>query len=104
MALICTRISSALVLMGLFVVLISTLAFVTTVEAARDPALTHEENIKLALRDWERGLSGKPINCRRFVDLFIDDGVWSSPAGARNKSALETKRTSLLFKKIKNKK
>lgn len=94
MALICTRISSALVLMGLFVALSS---FAATVEAARDPALTHEENIKLALRDWERGLSGKPINCRRFVDLFIDDGVWSSPAGARNKSAVETKRTPLFF-------
>merc|ERR1711879_463053 len=77
-----TRISSAL-MKGLLASFIPVVA----ADAAHNPALTHEENIKAALGDWERGLSGKPINCRRFVDLFIDDGVWSSPAGARNKLA-----------------
>merc|ERR1712093_940119 len=81
-----TRISSAL-MKGL----LASFILVVAADAAHNPALTHEENIKAALGDWERGLSGKPINCRRFVDLFIDDGVWSSPAGARNKSAVETK-------------
>jgi len=77
-----TRISSAL-MKGL----LASFILVVAADAAHNPALTHEENIKAALGDWERGLSGKPINCRRFVDLFIDDGVWSSPAGARNKLA-----------------
>jgi hypothetical protein len=82
--------SRVVVMMGLLAFLI----FVVATDAARDPALSHEENIKAALKSWERGVSGKPINCRRFVDLFIDEGVWSSPAGARNKSAPDTdKRT-----------
>jgi hypothetical protein len=87
---------SLLVLLSVAVALLGALAM--TAEAARDPALSHEENIKAALREWERGLSGKPINCRRFVDLFIDDGVWSSPAGARSKASEESsKRTTQIL-------
>ena len=79
--------------------LLASFILVVAADAAHNPALTHEENIKAALGDWERGLSGKPINCRRFVDLFIDDGVWSSPAGARNKLApdVSSKRTLSLL-------
>ncbi len=86
-----TRISSAL-MKGL----LASFILVVAADAAHNPALTHEENIKAALGDWERGLSGKPINCRRFVDLFIDDGVWSSPAGARNKLAPDMSSKSTL--------
>ncbi len=86
-----TRISSAL-MKGL----LASFILVVAADAAHNPALTHEENIKAALGDWERGLSGKPINCRRFVDLFIDDGVWSSPAGARNKLAPDVSSKSTL--------
>ena len=76
--------------------LLASFILVVAADAVHNPALTHEENIKAALGDWERGLSGKPINCRRFVDLFIDDGVWSSPAGARNKLAPDMSSKSTL--------
>ncbi len=63
------------------------LSLFSTALSAKDPSLSHEENVRKALKEWERAMSGKPINCRRFVDLFKDDGVWASPAGT-NKTSL----------------
>ena len=41
------------------------------------------EEIKFAVKEWERSLSGKPINCRRFVDLFTDNGYFHFPAPSK---------------------
>jgi len=46
-----------------------------------DEKSTIEAGIRAAVKQWEHATSGFPVNCRRIVDLFADDGVAEVPAG-----------------------
>jgi len=56
--------------------------FIAEAEETQRDHPTREE-IKLAVKQWERSLSGKPLNCRRYVDLFIDGGYLHFPAPSK---------------------
>jgi len=35
-----------------------------------------EEKVRTSVKQWEQAFSGFPINCRRVVDLFAEDGIY----------------------------
>jgi len=99
--------SSAASVCCLFLTLSFSLVLVSNgLVAPREKVSEHEQKINAALRDFERALSGKPINCRRFVDLFPADGQWTSPAGRSvgdaSKIAIKLKGQRLMHKQCEN--
>lgn len=38
------------------------------------------DEIREAVKQWAKSVSGYPVHCRKFVDLFVDDGLLHFPA------------------------
>ena len=49
--------------------------------AVASSSVLSTEILHKRIQDWEAAMSGKPINCRRLADLFLEEGRWSFPAG-----------------------
>ena len=61
-------------------------ALVVASVAATETPKDHKERVAALVRSWESALSGKPVNCRRFVDLFIEEGFFHTPAASSDGS------------------
>lgn len=80
------------VVLGL--VLVCLIAAVHATEAKEN----HKEKVEALVRSWEKALSGKPVNCRRFVDLFVEDGYLHTPAASSDGSLAPIHGQIFIFK------
>jgi len=77
-----TRLWSVLFYLGFILCSIATASPDTALsgtEANEENAV--EDGVRLAVKKWEQAFSGFPMNCRRVVDLFAEDGVAEIPVG-----------------------
>jgi len=61
-------------------------ALVVANVAATETPKDHKERVAALVKSWEGALSGKPVNCRKFVDLFIEEGFFHTPAASSDGS------------------